>query len=189
MVNLKEISHHLGINKSVTLQLSVKAHPLLPIPQGTYLLCLRILSRAFIKCWSFCFSNHFCNNSFCFRLSYHCSILSFIMLWSYFHIRRRRLDIWTHADSSMSSALLSNVGSTPWEAFSLLSFVNFGWGWLGGSFFFCWFLVQNKKLSKYILHTCKATYHSINKMSVPFSFTGLKSFNLLFVGRTKIHKG
>lgn len=68
------------------------------------------------------------------------------MLWSYFHIRRRWLDIRTHAHSSVSSTLLSNVSSTPRKAFSLFSSINLGWGRLGGSFFFCWFLVQDRKL-------------------------------------------
>lgn len=122
-----------------------KAH-LFPIPQETYLLCFWILSRAFTKCWSFCFSNHFCNNSFCFRLSYQCCILSFIMLWSYFHIRRGGLDIWTHADGPVPPALLPNVSPAPGEAFSLFSSIDFGWGGLGGSFFFCRFLGQDTSL-------------------------------------------
>lgn len=117
------------------------------IPQETYLLCFRILSRAFTKCWSFCFSNHFCNNSFCFRLSYQCCILSFIVLWSYFHIRRGGLNIWTHADGPVSPALLSYVSSAPGEAFSLFSSINFRWGGLGGSFFFCRFLGQDRSLA------------------------------------------
>lgn len=79
------------------------------------------------------------------------------MLWNYFHIRRRWLDIWTHADSSVSSALLSNMSSTPWKAFSLFSSINFGWGRLRSSFFFCWFLVQHKTLVNRS-HTRKATY-------------------------------
>lgn len=109
----------------------------------SYLLCFGVLCRTFIKCWNFRFSKYFCKCSFSFWLYCKYSIFNIILLWSNFYIRRRWLDIRTHADSSVSPTLLSNVSPTARKTFSLFCSIHFGRSWLASSFFFCLFLIQN----------------------------------------------